>query len=350
VRGAPRVVPVHFVTSGGARLTREQAAEQVCLLDAAFATGLPGGAGSPGAPTSQQPPRLWRFELRSVQVDDTAAPMCAGSQTEALVKSAWRARLLGSEAQQRGQQMKQQHASTLVVYLSYISPSGSKMPCGAAAGSGYRTVFGYASSPQQYLEWQWRGLQDRDGIVIDPRYLRNVSRSGGGGGGGSNNRSSSNSSSSNNSSSSSSTGCAPINDPDDFAGAVKALAGTPALRGAQSGAQLVHEVGHWLGLLHTFDGGCASSRNSGDAHGDLVSDTPAEAHPTRWPGVDVADASGACVHGTRDSCPGSPGADVVRNYMSSNNLACAATFTPGQQVRMLWVYDAVRRPRSSVPP
>ncbi|CAE6409389.1 unnamed protein product [Rhizoctonia solani] len=70
-----------------------------------------------------------------------------------------------------------------------------------------------------------------------------------------------------------------------------------AQAGFNTGKILVHEVGHWLGLLHTFEGGCAGE-------GDGVLDTPAEASP----------ASGCPIN--RDTCPGF-GADPIHNHMVS---------------------------------
>ncbi|KAI8475621.1 MAG: hypothetical protein J3K34DRAFT_40770 [Monoraphidium minutum] len=97
------------------------------------------------------------------------------------------------------------------------------------------------------------------------------------------------------------------------------------------GGTLVHEVGHWMGLLHTFAGESCSYDNKGDR----IDDTPTEKEP-------------AFVCEERDSCPDLPGSDPIHNYMDYTDDACKTHFTEGQFARMLAVWKTIRtRPFTS---
>lgn len=79
-----------------------------------------------------------------------------------------------------------------------------------------------------------------------------------------------------------------------------------------------HEVGHYLGLYHTFNGGCASA-SSCSTNGDRICDTNPESSPTF-----------GCP-GSRTSCGQQAPKD---NYMDYSDDICMEQFTDDQNNRM----------------
>lgn len=90
------------------------------------------------------------------------------------------------------------------------------------------------------------------------------------------------------------------------------------------GDTATHEIGHWLGLFHTFENGCT-------APGDYVLDTPYQFDGDNIFFCDEAD----------DTCR-QPGRDPVHNFMSYGDDPCLDRFTLGQDLRMIGTWLAYR--------
>lgn len=98
------------------------------------------------------------------------------------------------------------------------------------------------------------------------------------------------------------------------------------------GRTMTHEVGHWLGLRHIWGDNSSCTVNATDSNNDFCLDTPA-----------ASDANFECPTGT-DSCPSSPGVDMIENYMDYTDDSCMNIFTSNQKARITAVMtNALRR-------
>ncbi|MBP6696618.1 MAG: HYR domain-containing protein [Flavobacteriales bacterium] len=102
----------------------------------------------------------------------------------------------------------------------------------------------------------------------------------------------------------------------------------------------VHELGHYLGLYHTFEGACANFDCLSD--GDRVCDTPPDDATASVACVDVVNS---CTNDADDTSTNNPFRpvglgglgdqnDEFRSYMDYGNKTCQVLFTKGQGERM----------------
>ena len=83
-----------------------------------------------------------------------------------------------------------------------------------------------------------------------------------------------------------------------------------------------HEVGHHMGLPHTFNNTCSQDS-------DGIDDTPRHHEDYLW----------SC-NENLDSCPDDEGNDPVHNYMTYTSSACQYEFTEGQEDWMHYIIEA----------
>lgn len=112
---------------------------------------------------------------------------------------------------------------------------------------------------------------------------------------------------------------------------------------------LAHEAGHYLGLYHTFSGGCTNDDCQQD--GDRICDTPPDQSRIR---IECEETVNTCTTDEADTSTNNPFRpialggigdqnDMHINYMDYSYFSCYSAFTEGQENRMKTVLSTTRQ-------
>ncbi len=112
---------------------------------------------------------------------------------------------------------------------------------------------------------------------------------------------------------------------------------------AQNTSVVIHEIGHYLGLLHTFEGGCENDNCNVD--GDMVCDTPPQHNNGTAGYYSCTSGNNTCTTDADDQSTENPFRpvalgglgdvpDMKHNFMDYSNTSCYTSFTNGQGQRV----------------